>query len=87
MPLYEYVCNTCTGATQVMSSIDDRKLHVPCQTCGKPAGRVIGSQILRTEPTWLDSAKRSLQPDDREQIRDRNDLNAYMKKEGVDQIG
>lgn len=87
MPLYEHYCSNCDNITQVVCKIDDRKQFVECKHCGGSAERIISAQIARVEPTWLESAKRQLQPDSRAQIRDRNDLVRHMRKEGIEQIG
>ena len=87
MPLYEYLCKDCTKTCDEVFSIADRRLMIECPHCGGEATRIIGSNIQRVEPTWLDDAKRQLQPDSRDQIRDRNDLARHMKQEGIEQIG
>jgi len=85
--LYEHYCAQCDGITEEVCSMDERKQFIMCDHCGGSAERIISSQIERVEPTWLDDAKRQLQPDSRGYINDRNDLNAHMKKEGIEQIG
>lgn len=86
MPTYEHFCHDCSELTEVVCKIDDRKQFVVCPKCGGNAERIISAQILRVEPTWLESAKRQLHPDSRDSIRDRNDLHNYMKKEGISQL-
>ena len=87
MPLYEHFCNNCNHITEEFCKIDDRKQFIVCENCQGSAERIISAQIQRVEPTWLDEAKRQLQPDSRDAIRDRNDLKKHMQKEGIAQIG
>lgn len=86
-PLYEHYCQECDQITENICHIEDRKQFIECLHCGGSAERIISSAIQRVEPTWLDSAKRSLHSDIRHTIRDRNDLQRHMKKEGIEQIG
>ena len=87
MPLYEHYCAECNQITEHVCKIDDRKQFVPCEHCGGSAERIVGSAIQRVEPTWLDSAKYGLHEQDRHMITDRNSLNSYLKREGLEQIG
>jgi putative FmdB family regulatory protein len=87
MPLYEHYCQWCNEITEVFCRIDDRKQFVICNECGGSAERIISSAILRVEPTWLESAKQGIHSQDRDKIRDRNDLHNYMRNEGIDQVG
>ena len=87
MPLYGFNCWRCGHETEASFKIIERPDQIYCEICGEAATRVISSRIERTEPTWLDDAKRQLHEDSRDQIRDRNDLYRYMKREGINQIG
>lgn len=87
MPTYDHYCHGCNQTTEHICRIADRKQFIPCRYCGGSAERIISAQILRVEPTWLDDAKRQLQPDSRDQIRDRNDLHRHLKREGIEQVG
>ena len=87
MPLYEHYCHACEQVTEHVCRIDDRKQFVPCAQCGGSAERVVGSAVLRNEPTWLESAKEGLHAQDRHMITDRTSLQRYLKKEGFEQVG
>lgn len=87
MPTYEVLCEECGRITEYICCVDERTKVVVCSYCKGPTERIIGSNIQRLEPTWLQSAKRSLQPEARSGINDRNDLDRYLKKEGIEQIG
>lgn len=86
MPLYEFYCIPCDAIHEQISKIADRKQFIICPGCGASAERIISARIERVEPLWLDDAKRSLRPEDRHKITDRNDLTRYMRKEGINQI-
>ena len=87
MPMYSFYCQWCNKTSEEMFHIKDRKQFIICPNCGGEAQRIISSAIQRVEPTWLDSAKRQLHEQDRHKIKDRNDLDKYMKREGIIQIG
>jgi putative FmdB family regulatory protein len=87
MPIYDHLCNHCGAITESVCRIEDRKDFIVCKYCGSGAKRVISSTIQRVEPTWLESAKQSLHSDIRHTIRDRNDLQRHMQKEGIAQVG
>ena len=86
MPMYEHYCQECDQVTEHFCRIDDRKQFVICP-CGGSAERVITASIQRVEPTWLDDAKMGLHSQDRHKLTDRNSFNAYLKREGIAQIG
>jgi len=89
MPVYDHLCSDddCNEIFEVYCPIADRKQFAMCPKCGSPAERIISSRVERQEPTWLDDAKRQMHPDARASIRDRNDLQRHMRREGIDQIG
>lgn len=87
MPLYEHYCTECDGISEDVCRIDDRKQFIKCRHCGGSAERVISASIQRVEPTWLDSAVSNLADEARGEIRDRNDFNRYLKREGLEQTG
>ena len=87
MPLYEHYCQGCDQITEEFCKIDDRKQFVVCKHCGGSAERIISATIQRVEPSWLESAKANLHGDNKHTIRDRNDFERYLKKEGIAQAG
>lgn len=86
MPLYDHYCHECDQITEHSCTIADRKQFVPCP-CGGSAERIISASIQRVEPSWLDDAKMGLHSQDRHKLTDRNSFNAYLKREGIAQIG
>jgi putative FmdB family regulatory protein len=87
MPLYDHYCSQCDTITEEICHINERKQFIPCKNCGASAERIITAKIQRVEPTWLNDAKRSLNPEARASIKDRNDLASYCRKEGIEHIG
>lgn len=87
MPLYDHYCQECDQITEEVCKIADRKQFVVCKHCGGSAERIISAAIQRVEPLWLESAKANLHGDNVHQIKDRNDFDRYLKKEGIAQVG
>lgn len=87
MPLYEHYCEACGSITEHVCKIDERKQFIQCFHCGGSAERIVSAAIQRVEPTWLESAKDGLHSQDRHKITDRNSFNAYLKLEGLSQVG
>jgi len=87
MPIYDHLCSVCGHTEEVICKVEARLPYITCSACGAPAARVVAAQIQRVEPTWLEDAKRQLQPDSRHKIYDRNSFHRHMRQEGISQIG
>ena len=87
MPLYDYQCPDCGQVFESVAGLDDELL--PCPICAAPAKRLIslGHGGIQTDhPTWLDSARKSLQDGDCiragtiKPIETRSELKQYLKE-------
>ena len=87
MPLYDYQCLGCSHEFETIAGLVDRYIH--CPICNAPAKRLIslGHGGIQTDhPTWLDSARKSLQDGDCiragtiKPIETRSELKQYLKE-------
>lgn len=85
MPRYDYECDFCGFIEEVTCKVDDRPDSIICPQCGGNLYRIIvGTQNIRDEPTWLESAVDAAHGTDIENRRPetRTEHNAYLKKMG-----
>ncbi len=85
MPRYDYECKACGHVQEVICKIDYRPDSVSCDKCRNFCDRIIvGTQNIRDEPTWLESAVDAAHGTDIENRRPetRTEHNAYLKKMG-----
>lgn len=87
MPIYDHHCHSCGHTTEHFCKIDERKQFIECSHCGGSAERVVSAAIQRVEPLWLESSLQGLHSQDRHLVTDRNSFNAYLKREGIAQVG
>lgn len=87
MPVYDHYCTVCDTITEIVCKIADRKAFIVCPDCGGMAERIVSSQILRNEPTWLGSAVDNLHDEAKAEVRDRSDYNRYLKQHGIVERG
>lgn len=82
MPLYEFWCDNCKTSTERVQKLAEATQRIKCK-CGKMAKKVVGSSILRDEPTWLPDSRRQLQYSDEKPFETRSEYKRYLKQHNI----
>lgn len=86
MPLYEFQCRSCNALNERIFSVANLPEEIPCE-CGGVEKQNVGCAILRDEPTWLPSARKTLQGDNEKPLESRSEYKQYLKKHGIEERG
>jgi len=82
MPIYEYECDHCHKISEDIQNVNKKKKMIRCP-CGHMAIGII-SQHGAVHPDgdvlWLDSARKTLQPDYERPITTRSEYKRYLKE-------
>lgn len=85
MPLFDYECTECGTRKEIIAKIDGCPKSVSCNQCGAEAVKVIvkghgGIQCdSSVDVPWLDSACKTLLPDDHRPLETRGEYKQYLK--------
>ena len=84
MPRYDFECRTCGYCEEIICKVGELPSSLPCPTCHVGEMRQnIGCAILRDEPTWLPSARETLQVEDEKPIESRHEYKKYLKTHNI----
>ena len=89
MPIYEYKCDRCRRVTEMICSVKEHQDRIKCK-CGKNARIIIsrnGAVHTDGDVKWLESARKTLQPDGEKPIETRSELKRYLKSHQLACIG
>jgi len=90
MPLYDFQCQVCEWVQEEYASMEEELPTVTCCCCGNVAVKIISfNGGLKTDhPAWLDhNVRAALQGDGEKPIETRKEHDAYLKDNGIVQVG
>jgi len=87
--IYVYECQSCGDVHERIYHVDDFPTTVECPECGSTARKIITAPAIQCDesPTWLESACKTLLPDDHRPIETRGEYKRYLKENHVVERG
>ena len=85
MPIYEYFCKHCRKITENICKVSECKQSIKCE-CGRVAKKVLnryGAVHTDGDVKWLESARKTLQPDGERPITTRGEYKKYLRDHNI----